>query len=188
MTTIFVPIIELKQDGERLLVSGEVEIGGKAIASPARAITEMAGTGHVGRIVSAVTDGKLVRLAAELWDHIAIKKCIERVYRGLMLTVLPDGDLRHCALVDTPNALEKSGSAFAASASLHTGLIKLRGKAMKTENGDDNPFKRIEIGTNREADEAAIALIRLAKQGTPAMAAGHAEFFKWLQLRARAGK
>jgi hypothetical protein len=203
-TTLFIPIAEVVTTGSGMIATGQVTTHDIEATPAAGTVTEMAGQGKVGKILSCTVAGNVLKLAAEVWDAVAMSKLWERVYRGFALTMLPDGKLLQCSLVDTPNALvlAKRGAATTlplaldvsdvraaistTSSTTNTGVKKMA--TTTPHRGDQpNPYKHIEIGgpNSAEAEARAIELIQFAKSGAPVQVKpGHRDFFNWLQARA----
>ncbi|HTV44849.1 MAG TPA: hypothetical protein VMF05_06000 [Stellaceae bacterium] len=139
-------------------------------------------------------DGVL-RVCAEIWDRVAVQKLSERVYRGLALIGVLSGNeltIERAALVDHPGALAKGHGAVAASLYLDEVFkMAVPNRPNGAANAPDNPFSRIEVGTNSiEENERAILLIKYALSPAAGRieAAHPVDFCKWLNAKARAGQ
>ena len=191
MTTIFVPIDEVTTTGSGMIASGQVTVVDIDAAPATGAITEMARQGTVGKILSCIAKGNILKLAAEIWDAAAMAKLWEKVYRGFLVNILPDGRLLQCSLVDHPNALvAKRGSGViplpidieGAKAIISTTPIGVQKMANTNKNLED---QRLNIGDGaHDANAAAIELIKSAKSGAPVQSKpGHRDFINWLAAR-----
>jgi hypothetical protein len=190
---LFVEFDSVTQTGNGLLCEGSIPTEKMSIAAESDPpLREMAAEEKVGRLRGcSVVDGVL-RVAAEIWNRIAVAKAVERVYRGLLLVCVPSGDgevaIEHAALVDHPDALGKRSGAAPPMALYTDGVTKMSLPNPGRNGGaPQNPYARIEVGgINKGADERAIDLLkyhrRLATPTKPTPVDDKA-FFAWLHNR-----